>query len=167
MNILLFFSFAPIFVGAITLLINSLLILSADHPWELDAEANKLVLQISQNVTFDDWLNGFGDSREGMLRFVLMFYRYSASVSILVSVLILVVLFFGSRNRMLFITFHSSLCLCLSSFIWLFVGFYEKSYHFRYFLVVYLTTCFGLLCYLLDCARKKKTSTQNEVKKTE
>jgi len=150
MNLLLFFAFAPIFVAATTLLINSVLILSSDRPWDLDSVSNKLILQIAEGMSFDEWFESLGKNQMGIYNLMIMFYHYSALITILVSIIILLLLFFGNHNRILFTSSYSVWCFILLLMGLFLKDYSEQSYHVRYYLLTLVSNSFGLFCYILN-----------------
>eukprot|EP01104_Vermistella_antarctica_P018562 TRINITY_DN6922_c0_g1_i1.p1 TRINITY_DN6922_c0_g1~~TRINITY_DN6922_c0_g1_i1.p1 ORF type:complete len:169 (+),score=22.26 TRINITY_DN6922_c0_g1_i1:173-679(+) len=152
MNILLFFTFSGVFFGAMSVLLHSLFILNAGYyPWNLDLEANKLLLNIPPHRSVSEHFDSFGpEAAEGIFRFATMMYTYCSMITIFASTLSMLILFFAYNNRTLFITAHSCTCIMLLLFVYQFWSYGEKSYHYRLVCGVVASNLFGLGCYLVD-----------------
>ncbi|KAG2393415.1 hypothetical protein C9374_006946 [Naegleria lovaniensis] len=129
-----------------------------DEPWLIDEKSNREILGITSDISVDHYLESLrselspskqavGQSIKTLLR---AHYQFSCLVFLLSSVLILLIVFFATRNRMLTLLTHVALGIWLIAF-----GFVMKpmnaggSYHAKIFWAAVASNIVGTILYIL------------------
>ncbi|KAF0983982.1 hypothetical protein FDP41_007897 [Naegleria fowleri] len=141
-----------------------------EEPWLIDEKSNREILGVTSDISMDHYFESLrsslsssshvGQSIKALLR---AHYQFSCLVFLLSSVLILLIVFFATRNRMLTLLTHMALGVWLIAF-----GFVMKpmnaggSYHAKIYWVAVASNIVGTILYILHLttsSSKKRNQT--------
>eukprot|EP00164_Ancoracysta_twista_P006285 GFYU01008733.1.p1 GENE.GFYU01008733.1~~GFYU01008733.1.p1 ORF type:complete len:274 (-),score=86.50 GFYU01008733.1:260-1081(-) len=111
-----FAGFSSLFFAAASGFFLSVLQLSTEEPWLMDRYANAALLGLPDGTrkSFHAWFAAFGDEAEHVTTIVQMVYKFSVACVLLACVLVLLILFLQSSNRLLILLTQFFVCAWLA-----------------------------------------------------